>query len=62
LGRGVRRVGKRPDRSGVCNSIWRNPREPDRDRNYDLVVDTGRLGVARTVELIETAVRKDGSR
>ena len=31
-------------------------------RNYDLVVDTGRLGVARTVELIETAVRVDGSR
>lgn len=31
-------------------------------RNYDLVVDTGRLGVARTVELIETAVRTDGAR
>ena len=31
-------------------------------RNYDLVVDTGRLGVARTVELIETAVRTDGPR
>ena len=31
-------------------------------RNYDLVVDTGRLGVARTVELIETAVRTDGTR
>lgn len=31
-------------------------------RNYDLVIDTGRLGVARTVELIETAVRTDGPR
>jgi cytidylate kinase len=31
-------------------------------RNYDLVVDTGRLGVARTVELIETAARTDGTR
>jgi cytidylate kinase len=31
-------------------------------RNYDLVMDTGRLGVARTVELIETAVRTDGAR
>jgi cytidylate kinase len=31
-------------------------------RNYDLVIDTGRLGVARTVELIETAARTDGTR
>jgi cytidylate kinase len=29
-------------------------------RNYDLVIDTGRLGVARTVELIATAVETDG--
>jgi cytidylate kinase len=31
-------------------------------RNYDLAIDTGRLGVARTVELIEAAVRADGPR
>src|SRR3954451_11325423 len=30
-------------------------------RNYDLVIDTGRLGVARTVELIEAAVGADGA-
>ena len=30
-------------------------------RNYDLVIDTGRLGVARTVELIEAAAQADGT-
>jgi cytidylate kinase len=30
-------------------------------RHYDLVVDTGRLGVSRTIELIALAARTDGS-
>jgi cytidylate kinase len=40
----------------IFGADWMDP------SHYDLVIDTGRLGVARTVELIETAARTDGAR